>query len=101
MATKLCAIAVLALIVSPFTAPFRTLDLSPDNSPIAFDQADSAGQIGSLVTQSGRLKITPPMGVAVLVPSGAEPPLIAVVSRTSTAVPRLADDPNRFTVLRL
>jgi hypothetical protein len=74
MLKKLSAFAVLALALSPFTAPFRTCDSHQISSTPFIGENDPGPLVASLATETGRLKIAPTAGV-VAVSHCSEPPL--------------------------
>jgi hypothetical protein len=98
MLTKLCAIALLVLALSPFTAPFQTCTLAdwPNGSttdeavmvtppPLApAPLADDAGAVISpLATAMGRLKLAPVSGLIianVVMPSSRVSVLLPIAS---------------------
>jgi hypothetical protein len=78
--TKMCAILLLALVVSPFTAPFQTCDLTDGASGIGAYEAlmvtpptvahtslsDGAGLlVPTLTTAIGRLRLAPVSALAI------------------------------------
>jgi hypothetical protein len=80
MPKKLCAISLLALALSPFTAPFQTCDFADSMSGTGTDEAvmltpptvaqtslsDGAGSlVPPLTTETGRLKLAPVSGLVI------------------------------------
>jgi hypothetical protein len=74
MLKKLLALAVLALALSPFTAPFRTCDPSQISSVVLIDENESGSLVAPLVTECGRLKIATTVGTLIVAPLIAQPP---------------------------
>lgn len=71
MLKRILAFGLLALAVSPFTAPFQTYVTVADSSDTCvlvaplFDDSGAGGLIAPLSTRRGRLTITPPSVFAV------------------------------------
>jgi hypothetical protein len=63
MLHKLCTLFLVALALSPFTAPFQTYSPTEMACPIPEDEKSSGTSVASLATDSGRLKIAAPVGI--------------------------------------
>jgi len=100
MLKKACAFALVALIVSPFTAPFRTLESAQLPSHSLIDDNDPGSLIAPLTTEIGRLKIVPAVGVVTASHFICRPP--AAFTTTSFAPTRgLCNRSMLSTILRL
>jgi hypothetical protein len=77
MFRKLCAVSLLVLALSPFTAPFQTCDLADTSgtdepvmlTPPTVAHTSLSGDAGSLVptlkTETGRLRLAPASGLVI------------------------------------
>jgi hypothetical protein len=114
MLTKLCAISLLALALSPFTAPFQTCDLADSANGTGTDEAvmltpptvthtslsDGAGSlVPPLTTAAGRLRLTP-VSELVISTLVALPP-VAYVAPPVTPPPDISGSSFPPTVLRV
>lgn len=99
MLKNLCTLVLLALAVSPFTAPFQTCAETKTAVVGALNNENDPGSIVSpLVTETGRLTVAvaPPVGLGVsyFVPLALFTPFIPPTSH-------VRDDSIRPTVLRV
>lgn len=99
MFTKLCTIVVLALALSPFTAPFSTCDSPLRSSTALIDDDDPGSLVAPLTTETGRLRIVPDVGILLVSHFLAAPPVFRTESvRRSSVVGERSELP---TILRL
>jgi hypothetical protein len=54
-----CALVLLALVVSPFTAPFQTCNTHAAGVASLTEADDAGSMVAPLVTKAGRLTVTP------------------------------------------
>jgi hypothetical protein len=87
MLKKLCALVLLALALSPFTAPFSTFDSPKTSSPVLIHEHNPGSVIAPLITETGRLKIAPIVGTLVISYFLADPRIISSAQLISPAVP--------------
>ncbi len=100
MLTKLCALFLLALVVSPFTAPFRTVDLAQMSSPVLTDDVDPGSLLAPCVNEARRLKIATTVGIETVTHSVSHPP-VTFIARPVAPAGDVRDRSVRSTVLRL
>jgi len=97
MLRKWCTFVVLALAVTPFTAPFRTCDPQPISSPVLVDENDL---VAARTTEAGRLKIAPAIGIVVVSLSVAAPPVTFITPSVAPTI-GITDRSILSTILRL
>jgi hypothetical protein len=97
MLTKLCATWLLALILSPFTAPFQTYDLA-DSAGGTVAAADAGSLIGPPATEKGRLRLAP---VSALIISNVVAAPMVLFLASPSAPRRIINSPVPTTILRL
>jgi hypothetical protein len=99
MFKKLATLFLVALAVSPFTAPFQTYDPPQILSPVLIDENNPGSLIAPLATDAGRLKIALPVGFG---GSGLSALCPVALLMSSIALPSaISDRSNLSTVLRL
>ena len=100
MLTKLCALFLLALVVSPFTAPFRTCGPAQTSSSASIDEVEPSSSLGPLITETGRPKIAKTRGTVIVTRSAPEAPVI-LITRSITPRADVRDRAIRSTILRV
>jgi hypothetical protein len=99
MLKKLCTLVVLALAVSPFTAPFGTCDTPQISSLVIIGENDPASRVAPLVTEAGRLKIAPTVRIVAVSLVVAAPP-VAFITPSIAPTSGLRDRSTLSTILR-
>ena len=87
MLRNLCALALLVLAVSPFTAPFQTCgDVTAATVAPINNENDPGSLVSPLVTKTGRLTVAVArptrLGVSYFVPLALFPPFVRPTSHT-------------------
>jgi hypothetical protein len=100
MLTKLCALVLLALVVSPFTAPFRTCGPAQAPSTASIDEVDPTSLLVPLITETGRLKIAKTRG-SVIVTYSVPQPAVTWITQSITPAADVRDRSIRSTILRV
>jgi hypothetical protein len=107
MLKKLCAVSLLVLALSPFTAPFQTCDFGDslggstgDDALVLAQASDSDGAgtvVPPLTTETGRLGLAPVPGISTVV---AAPPIV-FLRRPIASSSRISECSVLLSVLRL
>jgi hypothetical protein len=99
MLKKLCTLVVLALAVSPFSAPFGTCDTPQILSLVVNGENEPSSLVAPLPTAAGRLKVAPPMGIVVVSLVVAAPP-VTLITPSNAPTSGLSDRSPLSTILR-